>query len=199
MYEYIKGTLTEKNPTYVIIETHDIGYYINISLNTFSRIQSLSEAKLYTYLYIREDIRMLFGFASKEERSIFELFLGISGIGPNTARLVISSMTPNQIVEAVTNEDDISFKNVKGIGAKTAKRIIIDLKDKVRQLEGIESPSDTQLAVDNVNSTEEEAREALMTLGFPRNKVQQALNKVKKGDAAKTVEDYIKQALKLLS
>ena len=199
MYEYIKGTLTEKNPTYVIIETHDIGYYINISLNTFSRIQSLSEAKLYTYLYIREDIRMLFGFASKEERSIFELFLGISGIGPNTARLVISSMTPDQIIEAVTNEDDIAFKNVKGIGAKTAKRIIIDLKDKVRQIEGSEIGSELGTMTKSSSSAEEEAREALMTLGFPRNKVQQSLSKVKKWETAKTVEDYIKQALKLLS
>ncbi|WP_236980869.1 Holliday junction branch migration protein RuvA [Membranihabitans maritimus] len=199
MYEYIKGTLTEKNPTYVIIETRDIGYYINISLNTFSRIQALSEAKLYTYLYIREDIRMLFGFASKEERSIFELFLGISGIGPNTARLVISSMTPDQIIDAVTNEDDIAFKNVKGIGAKTAKRIIIDLKDKVRQIEGTEINSGPGVTIPGSSSAEDEAREALMTLGFPRNKVHQALSKVKKAQTAKTVEDYIKQALKLLS
>ncbi|GAA5224856.1 Holliday junction branch migration protein RuvA [Membranihabitans marinus] len=199
MIEYIKGEISELNPTYVVIEQGNIGYYIHIGLHTYSKIQSLKEVKLYTFQYIREDIRMMFGFSNKEERRIFELFLNISGIGPNTARLIISSMTPSQVVNAISMEDDESFKNVKGIGAKTAKRIIIDLKDKIEQLDISPSTSSETPLPESTNTQMVEAREALLTLGFPRNKVQMALAKIKKEGHGDSVENIIKEALKLLS
>lgn len=199
MLEYIKGIIAEAHPTHVIVEQGGLGYFLHISLHTYSQIQSLPEVKLYTYQYIREDIRMMFGFSQKKERQVFELLLSISGIGPNTTRLILSSLTTDQVVQAIAQEDDIAFKNVKGIGAKTAKRIIIDLKDKIQQIE-IPLTSPEVIPIQNTeNKNLADAREALLTLGFPKNKIQMVLNKLKKEKQNETVENIIKDALKLMS
>lgn len=200
MYEYIKGTIIEKDPTHAVIENNNIGYDIQITLHTYSGLQNKDEIKLYTFLYVREDIRTLYGFINPEERTAFELFIGVSGIGPNTARLILSAMTPAQVVEAVESNDEIAFKSVKGIGAKTAQRILLDLRDKISKIRGeLPSPSGLSPAATAARSDMEEARQALLKLGFPAPKVMHALNKINKSGGGDTVENTIKEALKLMS
>lgn len=200
MYEYITGKIIEKDPTHVVVENNGIGYMIHISVHTYSGLQSKDEIKLYLYYYIREDTRAMYGFITEEERTTFELFIGISGIGPNTARLIISAMTPAQVVQAVESEDVEAFKSVKGIGTKTAERVLIDLRDKISRIhEKLSSPSTVSPATSAEQNNIKEVRQALMTLGFPPAKIQHALMKIKEENSDDTVEIMIKHALKLMS
>ncbi|MCB9283234.1 MAG: Holliday junction branch migration protein RuvA [Lewinellaceae bacterium] len=196
MIHHIKGQIAFKSPTYVVIEAGGIGYQVFISLNTYARIESLEQVKLLTYFHVKEDGQSLFGFADEQERTLFILLISVSGIGPATAQLVLSSMSVDEIRSAILAEDDRQFNRVKGIGPKTAKRIILELKDKVQKEVGEDwAPIP---AVDN--TIRQEALSALIALGFNRIPVQKALNKIlKENPEVDTVERLIKMALQQLS
>jgi holliday junction DNA helicase RuvA len=193
MIDYIKGNITELNPASVTIETGGIGYFISISVNTFSRLDGKTEFKILLHEVIREDAHQLFGFADKEERDIFRLLISVSGIGANTARMMLSSLTPGEVEKAIMESDVNILKSVKGIGLKTAQRVIVDLKDKV----GKQLVSGEIFAfVDNTKR--EEALSALVMLGFARSAVSKVLEKIIREEKNLTVEDLIKKALKNL-
>jgi len=194
MYAYIKGKITFKTPTYVYLDNNGIGYHINISLHTFSRIEKAMEVKLYTYLQVKDDDLSLYGFFDENEKLLFQKLISVSGIGATTAQVILSSLSPNEIINAIMTEDDISLKRIKGIGAKTAKRIILDLKDKVSKLKT--GDTDFQPKVTSSPLTEE-AVAALMALGINKNKAEAVINKVlKTNPGLEHVEDLIKMALK---
>ena len=196
MYAYIKGKLVEKTPAYVIIEAAGIGYHVNISLNTYSAIDKLDEAKLHIQHYQREDVQALYGFYTQQERRLFNLLLSVSGVGPNTTRIILSSLTPAALEQAVLNNDIGTFKQVKGVGPKTAQRIIIDLKDKIGKV----SSSSATVPVLQGNTTADEALSALVALGFARPKAASAVNKIVSSEETdNSVEDIIKKALKMLA
>lgn len=195
MYEYVKGAITVKHPTYVVVETGGVGYRLNISLHTYAAIEKEEKAQLLTYLHVKEDIMALYGFADRAERDIFELLIKVNGIGTNTARLILSSMRPEEVQDAVVHEDVGSFKAVKGIGPKTAKRIIIDLKDKIDRAEGSEVLTNESSG----NTASQEAFSALIALGFQQGQVRKAMQKIRQEQKAQTVEEYIKEGLKMLS
>ena len=196
MIAYIKGPITFKSPTSVIIETAGLGYDINISLNTFSEIETRSEVQLHTVLLVKEDSHTLYGFAEEAERSLFVLLLSVSGIGPNTARILLSSMTAHEARTAIISEDVPAFNKVKGVGPKTAKRIILDLKDKILKDSG-ESP--VPLSIHD-NTIRDEALSALVALGFAKIQVQKVLNKIlSEQSSIASVEELIKLSLKQLS
>jgi Holliday junction DNA helicase RuvA len=195
MYEYLQGEISHKNPTYVVIDVGGIGYHVNISLNTYAAIEKEERVRLLTHLHVKEDLMELYGFYSEEERNIFELLIKVSGIGTNTARLILSSLKAEEVQIAILNEDVASFKSVKGIGPKTAKRIILDLKDKIDQTD----KSDMLMSGTSGNTLRQEAFSALIALGFQQGRVNKALNKVQKKDTPSSAEDYIKEALKILS
>lgn len=193
MIDYIKGTITQINPAFLIIETGDIGYFIHISLNTFSKLDTKTEYKVLVHEVIREDSHQLFGFADKEERDIFRSLLSVSGIGAGTARMMLSSLTPAEIERAIIGADVNILKSVKGIGLKSAQRIIVDLKDKL----GKQAGTGEIFALAD-NTKREEALSALVMLGFARSAVLKALDKIVREDRNLTVEDMIKKALKNL-
>ncbi len=196
MISYVKGAITFKSPTHVVVEAGGIGYHINISLNTYAQIEKLESVKILTHLHVKEDSHTLFGFAEEAERSLFILLLSVSGIGPNTARVLLSSMTAQEARTAIISEDVLAFKKVKGVGPKTAKRIILDLKDKILKDSG-ESP--IALSVQD-NTIRQEALSALVALGFSKIHVQKALNKIlSENSDIKSVEELIKLSLKQLS
>ena len=196
MIAYIKGNITFKNPTYVIVETGGVGYHINISLNTYAQIEELENIKILTHFHVKEDSQTLYGFAEGAERSMFVMLISVSGIGPNTARVVLSSLKVEEVRSAILSENVATFNKVKGIGPKTAKRIILDLKDKVMK-DGGEAP--ISLAPTN-NKVRSEALSALVALGFQKIKVQKTLNKIIQQEPnIDKVEELIKQALKQLS
>lgn len=196
MIAYIKGEITYKSPTYILIETGGIGYHVNISLNTYAQIEKLEKVQILTHLQVKEDSHTLYGFAEETERSMFVLLISVSGIGPNTARVLLSSMKVEEARMAIVSENVAAFNKVKGIGPKTAKRIILDLKDKV-----IKESGDTPITVSPVNNTiREEALSALVALQFPKIKVQKVLNKIlQQQPTINSVEEMIKLALKNLS
>ncbi len=194
MYAYIKGKVAFKTPTYIYLENNGIGYYINISLNTFSKIEKSVEVKLYTYLQVKEDDLSLYGFFDEGEKILFEKLISVSGIGATTAQIILSSMTPKEIISAIINEDDVSLKRVKGIGAKTAKRVILDLKDKVAKM-NIDGISD--VPVRTASPVKDEALAALMALGVVKSKAEVVLSRVMKSNPGiDQVEELIKLALK---
>lgn len=197
MITYLKGLLTYKTPTFVVVETGGVGYHVNISLHTYSKIEKLETVKILTQLIIREDSHTLYGFAEEAERTLFSYLISVSGIGPSTAQLVLSAMTPEEIRSAIVGENEVALSKVKGIGPKTAKRMILDLKDKLVKDGGIEMP----LTISPQNNTmREEALSALVALGFNRIEVQKALNKLlKEQPTIHNVEELIKLALKQLS
>lgn len=196
MISYIKGAITYKNPTYIIVETGGIGYHVNISLHTYALIEKAETVKILIYQHIKEDSNALYGFAEEVERSLFKHLISVSGIGPNTARLVLSGMQPDEVRAAIIGEDSKAFGRVKGIGPKTAKRIILDLKDKIMKDSG-----DAPLLVTTSNNTiREEALSALVALGFNKIMVQKTLNKIlREQPNIGSVEALIKAALKQLS
>ena len=196
MISYIKGLIALKTPTYVVVEAGSIGYHINISLNTYSKIEKLENVKLLTYLQVREDSHTLYGFAEDGERDIFVKLISVSGIGTNTARVLLSSMQPEEVRAAIVGEDVSAFKKVKGVGPKTAKRIILDLKDKVLKDSGENALT---LPIQN-NTVRDEALQGLVGLGFNKIMVQKTLNKLlKEQPGLNSVEALIKAALKQFS
>lgn len=196
MISYIKGLIALKTPTYIVVEAGGIGYHVNISLNTYSKIEKLENVKILTYLQVREDSHTLYGFADGSERDMFVKLISVSGIGTNTARVMLSSMQSEEIRAAILGEDVSAFKKVKGVGPKTAKRIILDLKDKV-----LKDSGETALTLPVQNNTvRDEALQALVALGFNKIMTQKVLNKILKGQPGLTnVEDLIKAALKQFS
>ncbi|HHH52504.1 MAG TPA: Holliday junction branch migration protein RuvA [Bacteroidetes bacterium] len=194
MYAYIVGKITFKTPTFVYLENNGIGYHLNISLYTFSKIENKTDVKLYTYLQVREDDMSLYGFFDENEKLLFEKLISVSGIGATTAQIILSSMSPAEIITAIVNEDDMSLKRVKGIGAKTAKRVILDLKDKVAKM-NVDQSSGIQAKA--VSPVKDEALAALMALGVNKAKAELVLSKVIKANPGLDhVEDLIKLALK---
>lgn len=193
MYAFISGKIVEKSPTYVVVDNHGIGYLINITLNTFTAIGESSEARLYTHEQILEDAHNLFGFASQKERDLFELLISVSGVGCNTARLILSSLTVNELSNAIANDDVKTIQAVKGIGVKTAQRIVIDLKDKLKK-----SDFQTEIFDTPNNTIKAEALSALTILGFSKAAIEKALDKLLKQMPDATVETLIKEALKVL-
>ena len=193
MIEYIKGKIASLTPTYVIVETGGLGYFVNISLPTYTRLESMEECRLLIHEVIREDANILFGFYHEEERYIFRLLISVSGVGANTARMMLSSVEAQGIEKAILQSDVGMLKGIKGIGAKTAQRIIVDLKDKVGK-----SADAAEIFTDEGNTIKEEAFTALVMLGFPKNSVNKILDKLWREDRDLTVEQLIKKALKLL-
>ena len=196
MIDFIKGAIAFKTPTYIVVETSGgVGYHVNISLHTYSQIEKSETVRLLTHLQVREDAHILFGFADEAERKIFRLLIEVSGIGTSTAQVVLSSMNPDEVRIAILNESEVTFSRVKGIGLKTAKRIILDLKDKVKKEQG-----DLTLNLSSVNNTiREDALLALSNLGFQRIPTQRALNKILEDNPTASVQEVIKSALKILS
>ncbi|QLE01456.1 Holliday junction branch migration protein RuvA [Galbibacter sp. BG1] len=193
MITQIKGRLIEKNPTDVVIECNGLGYQVHISLNTYSKISSSESLQLYTYLQVKEDSHTLYGFADKAEREIFKLLISVSGIGASIARTMLSSLDPVQVRDAIASSDVATIQSVKGIGAKTAQRVIIDLKDKVLKIYDIDEVFTKQ---DNTNK--DEALSALEVLGFTRKQAEKVVDKIVKTDPDLSVENIIKNALKNL-
>ena len=193
MITHLSGKLAEKNPTHVVIDCNGVGYFVNISLHTFSNLPSGDAIKLYTYMQVREDAQTLYGFTSLAEREIFKLLISVSGIGANTARTMLSSLTPKQVREGIATEDVALIQSIKGIGLKTAQRVIIDLKDKILKIYDIDDVS-----VKESNTNKDEALSALEVLGFNKKQADKVLDKLAVAQPDATVEDLIKQALKKL-
>ncbi len=193
MIHHLKGKLVEKNPTHVVIECGGVGYFVNISLHTFSKITDAENIQLYTHLQVKEDSHTLFGFSEKSEREIFRLLLSVSGIGSSTARTMLSSMSPIQVRDAIATGNVAAIQAIKGIGAKTAQRVILDLKGKVLKIYDIDEVS----AISN-NTNKDEALSALEVLGFVRKQSEKIVDKVLSQDASLSVEDIIKLSLKNL-
>ncbi|WP_299891348.1 Holliday junction branch migration protein RuvA [uncultured Lacinutrix sp.] len=193
MITHIKGKMVEKNPTDVVIDCNGVGYLLNISLNTFSQIPDQENVHLYTHLQVKEDAHSLYGFITKAEREIFRLLISVSGIGTNTARTMLSSLTPKQIREGIATEDVALIQSIKGIGAKTAQRVIIDLKDKIIKIYDID-----EVSVNRNNTNKDEALSALEVLGFAKKQAERVVDKVVVAQPEASVEAIIKQALKNL-
>lgn len=194
MYDYIKGNVAELTPTYVVLDNHGVGYMINISLNSFNALQHQEYVvKVYVYEAIREDAHLLYGFTERRERELFLLLISVSGVGANTARMILSSLTPSDLEQTIASENVGILKSVKGIGAKTAERIIVDLKDKIKL------STDTLLDKSQVTSEVfDEAMSALVMLGFTKQMSQKALKKLFTAEPTITVEQAIKKALKMM-
>lgn len=191
MYHHLRGRLVEKSPTYVVIECGGVGYHVHISLSTYSEIGADENILLYTHLAVREDAHVLYGFVRVEEREIFRQLISVSGVGANTARMILSSLQPEEVETAIRSENIALLKGVKGIGAKTAQRIVVDLKDKVGlHLDGS--------SISKLSSGREEAAAALEVLGFNRNSVEKVLNAHLKEEPNASVELLIKNALQKL-
>ena len=191
MYDYIKGEIKEISPTHVIIDNNGIGYFINISVNTFSKLSGKENGLIFIYEVIREDTHQLFGFFDKKERDIFLHLISVSGVGANTARVMLSSLTPEEIQSAIIHSDINLLKSIKGIGTKSAERIIVDLRDKVGKLK-----DGDQIVASLDNTIKEEALSALVMLGFPKAKVDKIINEILKENKGLSVENLIKESLK---
>ncbi len=194
MIAFIKGKVFEISPTHVILNNNDIGYFIRISLNTYSKIEPSQPVFLYTEQIFREDATLLYGFAEALEKEIFKLLTSVSGIGPNTALVILSSMEPNDIQQVIANEDVAKLTSVKGIGPKTAKRAIIELKDKILKTYNLSPES----GLSSSSPVKEEALSALEALGYPKKRAEKVLNTLLKENTSATLEETIKQALKRL-
>jgi len=191
MIVHLNGRLVEKTPTNLVVECNGVGYYVKISLNTFSKIGGEENIKIYTQLQVREDAHTLYGFHELKERVMFNHLISVSGVGANTAILMLSALTSDEIAAAITSDNVSLIQSIKGIGVKTAQRLIIDLKDKV-----VKSDFETEniFAVNNTN--QKDALTALLSLGFDKQKAEKAINRILTDD--QSVEDIIKQALKVL-
>lgn len=200
MIEYVKGAIAELTPATAVVDCHGVGYGLNISLNTFSALQGKQEAKLYVYEAIREDAYVLYGFSTRQERALFLLLISVSGIGGNTARMILSALTPAELVNVISSGNDKLLKTVKGIGLKTAQRIIVDLKDKIAsvEIEGTASPGTSTTMATGHSEILEEAVAALTMLGFPPAPSQKVALAILKEEPEAAVERVIKLALKRL-
>ena len=199
MYAYIEGTIREKNPAYVVIDNQGIGYWVNISLNTYSQIKDLEQVRLFTHFAIKNEATspvgfMLYGFAEENEREFFRHLISVSGVGNNTAILILSSLTPDKLYKVISENNVSALQSVKGIGAKSAQRIIIDLKDKISK-----GKIPSEIMETTYNTNREEALSGLAVLGFSKNSAEKVLNKIiEKEGTDLPVEELIKKALKTL-
>lgn len=193
MFEYIKGAVTTLKPSHIILEANSVGYYITISLNTYTQLNGRENVKLFIHQVIREDAHLLYGFATETERELFRMLLSVNGIGSNTAIMMFSSLSPDEISQAILNENVALLKSIKGIGIKTAQRVIIDLKDKVGK-----SPASEQIVTSKDNTLRNEALSALVNLGFVKKLAEKELDKIMTAQPNLTVENLIKLALKSL-
>ncbi len=193
MITHIQGRLVEKTPTDVVIDCNGVGYFINISLHTFSEIPTSENVKLFTHLQVREDAHILYGFTSVAEREIFRLLISVSGVGASTARAMLSSLAPDQVLEAIAHNDIVTIQSVKGIGVKTAQRVVLDLKDKILKVYGLSA-----ISAGTSNTNKNEALSALETLGFIRKQSEKVVDTILKELPEATAEMIIKQALKNL-
>lgn len=194
MIDYIKGKLVASTPANAVLERGGIGYFIHISLFTYSNLPATEEIQLFIHEIIREDLYDIYGFSTQEERMIFRHLISVSGIGPNTARMMLSSLTPEEVKLAILENNVNTIKSVKGIGIKTAQRAILDLKDKLGSISGADT---TGILADNA-ANKEEAMSAMITLGFPKNTVEKTINTILKKEKNLTVEEIVKRALKQL-
>lgn len=193
MISHIQGRLVEKNPTDVVIDCNGVGYVINISLHTFSELPTTENVKLFTHLVVREDAHILYGFSGVAEREIFRMLISVSGVGASTARTMLSSLAPDQIVDAIATNDLKTIQSAKGIGAKTAQRLVLDLKDKILKVYGMSS-----ISSETSNTNKIEALSALETLGFARKQAEKVCDLIVKENPLASVESIIKLALKKL-
>ena len=193
MIAHLEGRMVEKTPTEVVIDCHGVGYHVNISLHTYSLLPDSEKIKLYTFLQIKEDAHTLFGFVEKAERELFKLLLSVSGVGASIARTMLSSLEPKEVIQAIGSGNLVTIQSIKGIGTKTAQRIILDLKDKVLKLYDLD-----EVSISGYNTNREEALSALEVLGFNKKLAEKAVEKIVKETPAATVEAIIKQALKNL-
>ncbi len=193
MYEFITGDIVEKTPTYIVLETGNVGYYINISLFTYSLLPGQNPCQLFLHQIVREDAHILFGFINIEEREVFRQLISVSGIGANTARLILSSLAPSEIEQAINEGNVAVLQGIKGIGGKSAQRIIVDLKGKITTQAEM-----GQLIPELSNTLRYEALSALVNLGFARKTVEKVLDQILRGDDELSVEKLITEALKRL-
>lgn len=193
MIAHIQGKVVEKSPTEVVIDCNGVGYHINISLHTYSLLPQSDFLKLFTHLIIKEDAHTLYGFVEKSEKEIFKMLLSVSGIGASTARTMLSSLEPKQVINAIASGDVNTIQSIKGIGAKTAQRVILDLRDKVLKIYDID-----EVSVVQHNTLRDEALSALEVLGFVRKTSEKVVDKIINESSGATVEQIIKQALKNL-
>ena len=193
MITQLKGQLIEKYPTHLVIDCHGVGYEVNISLHTFGQLKNQDNIKIYTHLQIREDAHLLYGFITEIERAVFRLLISVSGVGTSIARTMLSSLTPEDVQNAIVSEDLNKIKSVKGIGLKTAQRLIIELKDKVKNLYGID-----QIHTKSNNTTKEETLSALEVLGYNRRTSEKVVDNLIQSDPERSIETLIKLALNKL-
>jgi Holliday junction DNA helicase RuvA len=193
MITHIRGKLVEKNPTFAVIETNGVGYWLNISLNTYSQLPDNEFVILYTHLSIKEDAHTLYGFINKTEREIFRLLISVSGVGPSIARTMLSSMTTDEIQQAIASNNVSVIQSVKGIGVKTAQRVLVDLRDKISKTYAID-----EVYVSQSNTIKNEALSALEVLGFNKKQIEKVVDKILLEDKNLSVEVLIKNALKNL-
>lgn len=192
MFEFFEGKFVEITPSYIVVNCGGVGYRIEISLNSYSILKDKSEGKVLVHHIVREDAQLLFGFENEKERQLFRYLISVNGVGANTARMILSSLSCDDLIEAVVTENVNVIKAVKGIGLKTAQRIIIDLKDNLNKIEIVK----TEITIGNKNR--EEALLALQTLGFNKTIIEKTLDKILKTNASLGVEELIRQALKVL-
>lgn len=194
MYEYLNGKLIEKNPAYVVIDCQGVGYFVNISLNTFTALPDKENCKLFTHFIVREDAQILYGFADNFERNVFRNLLNVSGVGASTARMILSALTANEVIEAIARGDVDMLKSVKGIGLKSAQRIIVDLKGKLELAE-----TESSILSFSHNSLKEEALSGLVVLGFSKQMAEKGIEKALKAHTEiDRVEQLIKEVLKMM-
>jgi Holliday junction DNA helicase RuvA len=193
MITHLKGKLIEKNPTNIVVECNGVGYSVNISLHTFSQLPSGEHVKLFIHLQVREDSHTLFGFSSKVEREVFRLLISVSGVGASIARTMLSTLSPEQVMEAITQNNIAAIQSVKGIGAKTAQRVVLDLKDKIIKIYGLD-----EVSLVSGNTNRNEALSALETLGFARKQTEKICDDIVNKNPNASLETIIKLALKNL-
>ena len=198
MYEYITGHVAEATPTYAVIEAGGVGYFINISLKTFTDIEHSEQARLFTHFIVREDVQSLFGFSSKIERELFRRLICVSGVGGNTARMILSTYTPQELQNIIATENAKLLKNVKGLGLKTAQKIIVELSGKMLELAGSDFSTSSVPGKEVTSDIYDEALAALSMLGFQKSASEKVLRSILKESPAMAVEDVIRHALKQL-
>jgi len=193
MYEFIEGEYVEKSPAHLVVMAGSLAYYIHISVHTYTQISKLEGGRIYLHLIVREDAWLLFGFSSREEREIFRMLISVSGVGANTARLILSSLSPEEISQAILKGNVAVLQGIKGIGAKSAQRIIVDLKDRIGKGAGID-----ELFFSKDNTNREEALSALVALGFPKKAVEKILTRILADQPDLSAEEIVKAALKFM-